>query len=233
MNLIVHSPSARVAMQIGIAATISGANVELQPTAADLTSRLYRDGDAIGLYFREGWTDSVETARGMREAGVLNLLFCVVDQHERDESAKAMARARILNAGADDVQTWPVDPKEIASRLHALKRRTRVPADHMFIPPAAMFDPVNQKVMGNGHVVHLTAKESALLEILASRSGACLSKAVCMSAIYGGRDEPELKIIDVFLCKLRKKLKPVCGEHDLIETVWGQGLRFREWSDVA
>lgn len=233
MKLIVQSTSARVAMQVGIAATISGATVELQATPAEFAAALHQDAASLGLFYREDWPEAVVAANELRRAGVLNLLFCVVDTLKRDWRAMASARARILAAGADDVQSWPVDPQEIAGRLHALQRRIRPPAELVFIPPAGRFDPVNQTVVGDGVVIHLTVKESALLEILAFRAGSCLSKAACMRAMYGERDEPETKILDVFLCKLRRKLRPICGDYDPIETVWGQGLRFRDWSAAA
>ena len=42
-----------------------------------------------------------------------------------------------------------------------------------------------------------------------------------LNHLYGGMDEPELKIIDVFICKLRKKLANASEGHPFIETVWG------------
>lgn len=226
MNLVVYSPSARVALDIGIAATLSGAEVDLQPTVQEFSTRLYRQPEAIGLYYQEGWVGSIEVAHALREASVLNLLFCVISHLEIDPSRQAGARARILNAGADDVQSWPVDPKEIATRLHALQRRTRPPEKLIVIPPSALFDPEAQKVYADGLIVHLTRKETDLLHLLATRPGACVSKSACMLALYGGQDEAQPKIIDVFLCKLRKKLEPICGDRDPIRTIWGRGYCF-------
>jgi two-component system cell cycle response regulator CtrA len=67
-----------------------------------------------------------------------------------------------------------------------------------------------------------------MLELLALRKGTTVSKDMFLSHLYGGRDEPELKIIDVFMCKLRKKLAAMSGEADYIETVWGRGYMLRE-----
>ena len=226
MNLVVYSPSARVALDIGIAATLSGAEVDLQPTVQEFSTRLYRQPDAIGLYYQEGWVGSVEIAHTLREASVLNLVFCVISHLENDPSRQAGARARILNAGADDVQSWPVEPKEIATRLHALQRRTRRPENLIQIPPSALFDPSAQKVYSDGLIIHLTRKETDLLHLLATRPGACVSKASLMHALYGGQDEAQPKIIDVFLCKLRRKLDPISGDRNLIRTIWGQGYCF-------
>ena len=80
--------------------------------------------------------------------------------------------------------------------------------------------------------MHLTGKEYQILEILALRKGTTLSKEMFLNHLYGGIDEPELKIIDVFICKLRKKLANASGGRDYIETVWGRGYMLREPSEA-
>ena len=80
--------------------------------------------------------------------------------------------------------------------------------------------------------MHLIGKEYQILEILALRKGTTLSKEMFLNHLYGGMDEPELKIIDVFICKLRKKLANASGGRDYIETVWGRGYMLREPSEV-
>jgi two-component system cell cycle response regulator CtrA len=76
--------------------------------------------------------------------------------------------------------------------------------------------------------VRLTGKEYQMLELLALRKGSTLSKEMFLNHLYGGMDEPELKIIDVFICKLRKKLANASDGRDYIETVWGRGYMLRE-----
>ena len=80
--------------------------------------------------------------------------------------------------------------------------------------------------------MHLIGKEYQILEILALRKGTTLSKEMFLNHLYGGMDEPELKIIDVFICKLRKKLANASGGRDYIETVWGRGYMLREPSEA-
>ncbi len=80
--------------------------------------------------------------------------------------------------------------------------------------------------------MNLTGKEYQILEILALRKGTTLSKEMFLNHLYGGMDEPELKIIDVFICKLRKKLANASGGRDYIETVWGRGYMLREPSEA-
>ena len=83
----------------------------------------------------------------------------------------------------------------------------------------------------NGARVHLTGKEYQMLELLSLRKGTTLTKEMFLNHLYGGMDEPELKIIDVFICKLRKKLQTATGGKHYIETVWGRGYVLRDPSD--
>jgi two-component system, cell cycle response regulator CtrA len=80
----------------------------------------------------------------------------------------------------------------------------------------------------DGRPVHLTGKEFAILELLSLRKGTILTKEMFLSHLYGGGDEPEVKIIDVFICKLRKKLAEATGGSHYIETVWGRGYLIRD-----
>jgi two-component system cell cycle response regulator CtrA len=79
----------------------------------------------------------------------------------------------------------------------------------------------------NGEPIRLTGKEYEILELLALRKGSTMTKEMFLNHLYGGLDEPEAKIIDVFICKLRKKLN-ANGGHDYIETIWGRGYTLRE-----
>jgi two-component system cell cycle response regulator CtrA len=79
-----------------------------------------------------------------------------------------------------------------------------------------------------GKPLHLTGKEYGILELLSLRKGTTLTKEMFLNHLYGGMDEPELKIIDVFVCKLRKKLATATGGENYIETVWGRGYVLRD-----
>ena len=81
--------------------------------------------------------------------------------------------------------------------------------------------------------LHLTAKEYGILELLSLRKGTTLTKEMFLNHLYGGMDEPELKIIDVFVCKLRKKLAQATGGDHYIETVWGRGDVLRDPVEAA
>lgn len=80
----------------------------------------------------------------------------------------------------------------------------------------------------NGLRLHLTKKESKLLDLFLSRPGEILYKEVIMSVLFDNtEDHPEMKIIDVFVIKLRKKISAITGDDHYIETVWGRGYRWR------
>lgn len=191
----------------------------------EFSSFLFRDPEALGLLHCHLPDLAAQVVRGMREGNIQSNLLVLLRERGTEEY-RVRARVQTLIAGADDVQPDVIDPREVAARLRALQQRTRAPDNLIAIPPSGRFDPSNQTVIANGVTIHLTGKESALLELLASRPGTLMSKALCMQALYGGRDEAREKIIDVFLCKLRRKLVPICGDRPVIQTSWGQGYRF-------
>ncbi len=80
----------------------------------------------------------------------------------------------------------------------------------------------------NGQPLHLTGKEFGILELLSLRKGTTLTKEMFLNHLYGGMGEPDLKIIDVFVCKLRKKLTAGTGGENYIETIWGRGYVLRD-----
>ena len=79
--------------------------------------------------------------------------------------------------------------------------------------------------MAGGMPVWLTGKEYSILELLSLRQGVTVTKEMLLNHLYGGKNEPELKIIDVFVCHLRKKLAQATGGEHYIETIWGRGYR--------
>ncbi len=134
-----------------------------------------------------------------------------------------------FGAGADDYVTKPFDKAELLARIHALVRRSQGHAQSLIVTGPVSIDLAARTVSVDGRRVSLTGKEYAILEMLSLRKGMTLTKEMFLTHLYGGRDEPELKIIDVFVCKLRKKLHlagaPASG---CIETVWGRGYALRD-----
>ncbi len=137
------------------------------------------------------------------------------------------AKVKGFGMGADDYITKPFDKAELIARIQAVIRRSKG-----YSQPVLKIGPLtlnldSREVHADGQPVHLTGKEYAILELLVLRRGMVLTKEAFLNHLYGGIDEPEMKIIDVFICKLRKKLQ-AAGVDGLIGTVWGRGYMLRE-----
>ncbi|ARC88843.1 response regulator transcription factor CtrA [Rhodovulum sp. MB263] len=130
--------------------------------------------------------------------------------------------------GADDYMTKPFHREELVARIHAIIRRSKGHSQSVISTGKIEVNLDAKTVEVEGKPVHLTGKEYQMLELLSLRKGTTLTKEMFLNHLYGGMDEPELKIIDVFICKLRKKLAQATGGETYIETVWGRGYVLRD-----
>ncbi len=130
--------------------------------------------------------------------------------------------------GADDYLTKPFHREELVARIHAIIRRSKGHSQSMIRTGMVNVNLDAKTVDVDAKTVHLTGKEYQMLELLSLRKGTTLTKEMFLNHLYGGMDEPELKIIDVFICKLRKKLAEATGGQNYIETVWGRGYVLRD-----
>jgi len=145
------------------------------------------------------------------------------------------AKVKALGFGADDYMTKPFHKDELVARIQAVVRRSKGHSQSVITTGKLTVNLDAKTVEVDGSRVHLTGKEYQMLELLSLRKGTTLTKEMFLNHLYGGMDEPELKIIDVFICKLRKKLAAATSGDNYIETVWGRGyvLRDPEGDEVA
>jgi two-component system, cell cycle response regulator CtrA len=137
-------------------------------------------------------------------------------------------KVRGFGRGADDYMTKPFHKEELVARIHAIVRRSEGHAQSLVQSGDLVVNLDRKTVEVNGARVHLTSKEYQMLELLALRKGMTLTKEMFLNHLYGGMDEPELKIIDVFMCKLRRKLAAASGGKNYVETMWGRGYVLRD-----
>jgi two-component system, cell cycle response regulator CtrA len=138
-------------------------------------------------------------------------------------AARAALIAKALDLGADDCLGWPFDHGEFVARVRAIVRRSNGHASPTIRIGKLAVDLGNRVAKVNNKELRLTIKEYGVLELLSLRKGKILKKDVFLDHLYSGRDEPQLKIVDVFICKLRKKLAAASDGEDYIKTIWGLG----------
>jgi DNA-binding response OmpR family regulator len=137
-----------------------------------------------------------------------------------------------LTCGADDYLTKPFDREELIARIQAIVRRSKGHSESIIKFDKVTINLDTRNVEVDGTQVHLTNKEYAILNLLVMRKGTVLSKEMFLNHLYSSVDEPEMKIIDVFICKLRKKLADASGGTNYIETVWGRGYMLKDCSSM-
>ena len=137
-------------------------------------------------------------------------------------------KVNALAAGADDYMTKPFHKAELSARLTAVVRRSRGHTESIIRTGAIALNLNTRSAEVAGQQIHLTPSEYKMLELLSLRKNTVLTKEACLNHLYNGLSEPEAKIIDVFICKLRKKIATAAGGDSQIETVWGGGYMLRD-----
>ncbi len=179
------------------------------------------DYDIVLLDLMLSDIDGYEVVRRMR-AGRINTPVLIMSSLVRPQ-----ARVKAFGMGADDFITKPYDLGEFVARVQAIIRRSKGHSQPTLKVGELQLSLDTRDVTVGGKPVRLTGKEYSILELLVIRKGMVLTKEVFLNHLYGGMDEPEVKIIDVFICKLRKKLAEA-GAPSVIGTVWGRGYTVRD-----
>ena len=208
-----------------IEAALRSENIVFEPTdhgedGIEL-AKLY-DFDIIILDLRLPDIDGYEVVRRLRAARVLTPVLILSGRSE------ATDKVRGLTSGADDYLTKPFNKAELVARIQAIVRRSKGHAESVIQTGKMLINMDARSVEVDGRRLHVTGKEYAILELLSLRKGTTLTKEMFLDHLYGGMDEPELKIIDVFICKLRKKIAVATGGEHYIETVWGRGYVLKD-----
>jgi two-component system, cell cycle response regulator CtrA len=177
----------------------------------------------IGLPDMHGY----DVLKKLRVAKVGTPILILSGQNEVDTKVQG------LGFGADDYLTKPFHREELVARINAIVRRSKGHSQSVIRTGRLAVNLDTKTVEVDNQRVHLTGKEYAMLELLSLRKSTTLTKEMFLNHLYGGMDEPELKIIDVFICKLRKKLAAACDGENYIETVWGRGYVLRDPEELA
>jgi two-component system, cell cycle response regulator CtrA len=202
-------------------------NANLNVYATDLgeegidLAKLY-DYDLILLDLNLPDMNGHEVLRQLRVAKVETPILILSGADDTESKLKG------FGFGADDYMTKPFNRQELIARIHAIVRRSKGHAQSVIATGKFTVNLDTKTVEVDDKPVHLTGKEYQMLELLSLRKGTTLTKEMFLNHLYGGMDEPELKIIDVFICKLRKKLSEATGGENYIETVWGRGYVLRD-----
>ena len=222
MRILLIEDDTTVAKSIELALKAEGFSVystDMGEEGVDL-GKLY-DYDLILLDLNLPDMGGMDVLRTLRNARIGTPVMILSGSTETE------TKVRSLGGGADDYLTKPFNREELVARIHAVVRRSKGHAQSTIRTGDIVVNLDRKTVEVGGERVHLTGKEYQMLELLSLRKGTTLTKEMFLNHLYGGMDEPELKIIDVFICKLRKKLKTAGRDHH-IETVWGRGYMLRD-----
>ncbi|MGV6847777.1 MAG: response regulator transcription factor CtrA [Marinibacterium sp.] len=184
-------------------------------------AKLY-DYDLILLDLNLPDMNGHEVLRQLRTARIDTPILILSGEDDTENKIKG------FGFGADDYLTKPFHREELVARIHAIIRRSKGHSQSVIETGKISVNLDAKTVEAEGQPVHLTGKEYQMLELLSLRKGTTLTKEMFLNHLYGGMDEPELKIIDVFICKLRKKLSRATDGENYIETVWGRGYVLRD-----
>jgi two-component system, cell cycle response regulator CtrA len=224
VRVLLVDDDAAIARSIELMLKVEEINVyttDLGEEGVDL-GKMY-DYDIILLDLNLPDISGYEVLRSLRSAKVVTPVLIL------SGLASIEDKIRGLGLGADDYLSKPFHKDELIARIHALVRRSKGHAQSVIAVGDLIVNLEARNVELRGQKLHLTAKEYQILALLALRTGSTLTKETFLNHLYGGLDdEPEAKIIDVFICKLRKKLANASGGQDYIETIWGRGYALRE-----
>ncbi|HZZ34013.1 MAG TPA: response regulator transcription factor [Phenylobacterium sp.] len=226
MHILLVEDNPVAAKSIELKLVAEGHNVfttDMGEDAIDLTS-VY-DYDLMLLDLDLSDMEGLDVLRAVRAKKIRTPVIILTASGDIETKVKA------LTAGADDFITKPFHKAELAARINAVVRRSRGHSESIIRTGNIALNLDTRTAEVCGAPVHLTPSEYKVLELLSLRKNSVLTKEMCLNHLYNGLREPEVKIIDVFICKLRKKLAAAANGGNQIETVWGGGYMLRDTAE--
>ena len=223
MRILLVEDDPTTAKSIEMMLTHANLNVywtDLGEEAIDL-AKLY-DYDLLLLDLNLPDMDGHDVLRHLRMARIETPILILSGSDDTSSKLKG------FGCCADDYLNKPFNRAELVARIHAIIRRSKGHSQSIIRTGTIAVNLDAKTVDVDSKPVHLTGKEYQMLELLSLRKGTTLTKEMFLNHLYGGMDEPELKIIDVFICKLRKKLSEASDGDNRIDTVWGRGYVLRD-----
>jgi two-component system cell cycle response regulator CtrA len=218
MRVLLVEDDPNISRLVGLILTKAGMTIyatDLGEEGIDLAK--YHDFDLIVLDLNLPDMNGHDVVRRIRLERIDTPILILSGTDETESKLKG------FGLGADDYMIKPFENKELVARIFAIIRRSKGHSESIIRTGKVSVNLESKTVEVGGKEVKLTFKEYQMLERLSLRKGSTLTKDMFLNHLYGGMDEPELKIIDVFICRLRKKIAQATGGERNIETVWGQG----------
>lgn len=220
MNIFLLTRNADLAQSVGL--MLSDPELGYQLSVLPGVGSLFGSDDDVGVILLDAEMPATEC-------------LTLLERHDRDLAHHAMIV--VVAAGlADRPLPGFEGARHLVTPFHKKDLLTSIQAEALANRSGAQVLRVGRLTLnmaqGKAYVddqpVPLTRKEYEVLQLLAMRRGVTLSKEMFLDKLYGGLDEPEVKIIDVFVCKIRGKIKKLSGGDSLIDTVWGRGYVLRD-----
>ena len=228
MRLLVVEDEIGIAHRIETTCLADGFSCDIAETGSDALEMMkFYDYDAIVLDLMLPDINGFEILSRIRAIKNTTPVIILSGLNGIDDKVKC------LTMGADDYLTKPFSKVELLARIYAIVRRTSGHSSSIINIGPLSIDIRQRCVRIYGNEMALTSKEYSILELLALKKGAVLPKEAFLNHIYGGMDEPELKIVDVFICKLLRKIAALTGGLNFIETIWGRGYTLRDFDEES
>lgn len=229
MKVLIIDPKASMGSSLKVLLTNEGYTADVITASDEAVSycKLY-DYDIIIKDFKSNKEmDSYQFLHQLRSSGINTPLIMISDQKDEKNLIE------LLNLGADDFVLKPFNVKELIARCRAIVRRAQGHSASAIQIGRLKIDLRRNLAEAEGQILNLTNKEYSILELLAIRKGVMITKEMFLNHLYSGMDEPEMKIVDVFICRLRRKIADATNGDNFIQTIWGRGYILHDPAEKA